>query len=143
LRRRHHQIRGRDRGYVDDQIEPIQERAGEAAEILRHAPVVWRPFAGVTGFVGHAAPARVHRRDQLKSRRVDDAMIGARDRHFAGLDRLAQAIQNLGLKLGKFVQKQDAVVSERNLARLRVHAAADQRRHGGGMMGASEGAPVG
>ena len=87
---------------------------------MRHASVVWRALAGVTRLVGHAAPAWVHRRDQLKPRRIDDAMIGARDRHFAGLDRLAQAVQHLGLKLRQFVEEQDAVVGERNLAGLGV-----------------------
>ena len=69
-------------------------------------------------------------------------MIGARDRHLAGLDRLAQAIQHLGLELRQFVEKQDAIVRERNLPRLGVHAAADQRRHRGGMVRASERATV-
>jgi hypothetical protein len=32
----------------------------------------------------------------LKTGGIDDTMIGARDGHFAGLDRLAQAIEHLG-----------------------------------------------
>ena len=130
-------------GHVDDEIEAIEERAGKAAEILRHAALVGRALAGVARLVGRAAAAGVHRRDQLEPRRIDDAMVGARDRHFAGLDRLAQAVQDLGLELRQFVEEEDAVVGERNLAGPGVRAAADQRRHRGRMMGAAERAPVG
>ena len=56
-------------------------------------------------------------------------MIGARYRDLAALDRLSQAVKRLRLELGQFVEKQHAVVGERNFARLSVNAAADQRRH--------------
>jgi hypothetical protein len=39
-----------------------------------------------------AAAAGIHRRDELKARRIKNPMIGARDRDFAGLKRLAQAV---------------------------------------------------
>ena len=142
-RRRRHQVRGRDRRHVDDKVEAIDERTGEAAEILRHAPLVGRALAGVARLVGHPAPARIHRRDQLKPGRIDDAMIGPRDRDFPGLERLTQAVEDLGLKLRQFVEEQDAVVGERDLAGLGMDAAADQSRHGGRVVGAAERAPVG
>ena len=41
------------------------------------------------------AAARVHRRDELEARGIDDAVIGARQRHFAGFQRLAQAVESL------------------------------------------------
>jgi hypothetical protein len=44
-------------------------------------------------------------------------MVGAGDRDFAGLDRLTQAVQSLGLEFGKLIEKQDALMGERNLAR--------------------------
>jgi hypothetical protein len=36
-----------------------------------------------------AAAARIHRRDELKPRRIDDAVVCAGDCHFAGFERLA------------------------------------------------------
>ncbi len=70
-------------------------------------------------------------------------MIGARDRDLAGLERLAQRIEHLRLELGKLVEKQHAMMRERDLARPRAQAAADQRRHAGRMMRAAERPPVG
>ena len=56
-------------------------------------------------------------------------MIGARDRDFAGLQRLAQRIERLRRELGQFVEEQHAVMGERDFAGPRAQAAADQRRH--------------
>jgi hypothetical protein len=142
-RRRRHEIGGRDRGHVNNEIKSVEERPGEAAKVLRDAALVGRPAAGEARFVGRAAAARVHRRDQLESRRIDDAVVGARDRHFAGLNRLAQAVQHLGLELRQFVEEEHAVVGEGNLAGPGVDSASDQSRHRGGMVGAPERAPVG
>ena len=47
-----HQIGGRDRRHVDDEIEAIEQRPGQAAEILRDAALVRRALAGVARLVG-------------------------------------------------------------------------------------------
>ena len=39
--------------------------------------------AGIAGLGGLAAAARVHRRDELEARGIDDAVVGARDQHLA------------------------------------------------------------
>ncbi len=70
-------------------------------------------------------------------------MIGARDRDFAGLQRLAQRVQRLRLEFRQFVEEQHAVMRERDFARPRVQAAADQRRHAGRMMRRAERPAVG
>ena len=70
-------------------------------------------------------------------------MIGARDRHLAGFQRLAQRIERLRLEFRQLVEKQHAVMGERDFARPRMQAAADQRRHAGGMMRRAERPPVG
>ena len=57
--------------------------------------------------------------------------------------RLAQRIERARLELRKLVEEQHAVVRERDFARPRAQAAADQRRHRGGMMRAAERAAVG
>ena len=70
-------------------------------------------------------------------------MIGAGDRHFAALQRLPQRVERLRLEFRQFVEKQYAVMGERNFARPRMQAAADQSRHAGGMMRRAERPPVG
>ncbi len=39
-------------------------------------------------------------------------MIGARDRNFAGFERLAQRIERLRLKFRKFVEEENAMMRE-------------------------------
>ena len=70
-------------------------------------------------------------------------MIGAHDRDLAGLQRLAQRIEHLRLEFRQLVEKQHAVMGERDFARPRMQAAADQGRHAGGMMRRPERPPVG
>ena len=70
-------------------------------------------------------------------------MIGAGDRDFAGLERLAQRFERLRLEFRQLVEKQHALMGERDFARPRAHAAADQRRHAGGMVRRAERPPVG
>ena len=70
-------------------------------------------------------------------------MIGARDRDLAGLERLAQRVERLRLEFRQLVEEQHAVMGERDFARPRVQAAADQRRHAGGVMRCAERPPVG
>ena len=70
-------------------------------------------------------------------------MVGARDRDLAALERLAQRVERLRLEFGHLVEEEHAVMGERDLARPRPQAAADQRRHAGGMMRGAERAAVG
>ena len=58
-------------------------------------------------------------------------------------ERLAQRVEHRRLEFGKLVEKQHAVMRERNLAGLGAQAPADQRRHAGRMMRATERPPVG
>ena len=70
-------------------------------------------------------------------------MVGARDRDLAGLERLAQRIEHLRLEFRQLVEEEHAVMRERDFARPRAQAAADQRRHAGGMMRRAERPAVG
>ena len=51
-------------------------------------------------------------------------MVGASDRHFAAFQRLAQRVQNAWIELREFVEKQHAVMRERDFTRLGAQAAA-------------------
>jgi hypothetical protein len=57
--------------------------------------------------------------------------IGPRHHHLTGLQRRAQAIQGLGAEFGKLIQKEHAIVRQRNLAWLGLGAATGQGGHGG------------
>ncbi len=81
-----------------------------------------------------AAAAGIHGGDKLETRGKGDMRIGARDDGLAGFERLAQTVQHLTRKLRQFIQKQNAAMGERDLARLHAQAAADKGGHGGRMM---------
>src|SRR5206468_1353468 len=80
-----------------------------------------------------AAAARVHRRDQLKARRIGDVPLSAGDVDAAGLERLAQRLERGAVELGQLVEKQDTLMRQRDLPRTRARSAADERRQRGGM----------
>ena len=85
-----------------------------------------------------AARARIHRRDQLKSRRVRKRAGGARNGDRPLLERLTHHLDRASAKLGKFVEKEHAVMRQRDLARLRKCSAADECRLTDRVMGKAE-----
>ena len=68
-------------------------------------------------------------------------MEGTGNRHRAVFQRLAEDFQRAAVELGQFIQKQDAVVGERNLPRHRRVAAADEAGVADGVMGRAERPP--
>jgi hypothetical protein len=81
----------------------VDQRTGDPCLIIRGTAGVGPAAAGKAGFAGSAAAARIHRPDQHEARRIGDAMIGARNGHFTGLQRLAQRIERLRLELRNYV----------------------------------------
>jgi hypothetical protein len=102
--------------------------------VFRRAAQIGSALAGKTRIAGASASAGVHGGDKHEACRISDAVIGARDGDFAGFQRLAQRVENLGGKLRHLVEEQHAVMRQRYFARPRAQAAADQRRRRGGMM---------
>ena len=136
--RRQDQVGGADRRHLDVQVDAVEQRAGEPRLILAGAARQLAAMAGEAGLARAAAAARVHGGDQHEARRIGDAVVGARDRDLAALERLAQRVEHARIELGEFVEKQHAAVRERDLARLGAQAAADQRRHAGRVMRRAE-----
>ena len=89
------------------------------------------PRRQVARLARHAAPAWVHRRHRLDTRRIGNTMVGARDHAVARLQRLAQRIECLRGEFRHFVEEQQAVMRKRHFARPRAQAAANHRRHRG------------
>ena len=92
-------------------------------------------YAGVSTTLTHLLGRPfVQVSDELHARGKRDVRIGARDADIAGLERLAQRVERLTGEFREFVEEQDAVMRERDFARPRAQAAADERRHRRGMV---------
>src|SRR5579883_1124115 len=98
-----HEIRSAYRRNFDHEIDAVEEGSGEARLILGEATGDRLTIAAEARIEGVAATAGIHGRDELETGGIDDAMIGAGDGHFAGLERLAQAIEHLRLELRYYV----------------------------------------
>ena len=81
----------------------------------------------------------IHRGDQLEARRIFHLQRGARDRHHAAFERLAQALEHAAIELGQFIEKQHAAMRETHLAGPRLRTAADDGAGGRGVMWRAEG----
>ena len=116
---------GRQRRHLDLQIDPIQQRPGDAR------PVACDLIGGAATFAARmaevAAGAGIHRRNELKSCRKGRLARGPRDMNFPRLERLAQHLEHLAIPLGELVEKQYSVMRQRDLARPRIASAADER----------------
>jgi hypothetical protein len=141
--RRQDQIGRGHGGHLDVQVDAVEERTGDAALIVGGAAGIGAAPAGEAGLRGASAAARVHRRNQHEARRIGHAVIGARDRNLAGLQRLAQRVEGLRLEFRELVEEQDAMMGERDFSRSRMQAAADQRRHAGRVVRCAERPAIG
>ena len=54
--------------------------------------------------------------------------ISTGDNRTAAFDRLSQRLERRAHELRQFIEKQHAIMGQRNLTRTRADAAADQRR---------------
>ena len=140
-RRRQDQIGRGHRRHLDAQIDAVHQRARDARLVIAGAAVDAAALAGIAGLERIAAATWIHRRDQHEAGRVGDAMIGARHRDLAVLQRLAQGIQHARIEFGQLVEEQHALMRQRDLAGLGADAAAGERSHAGGMMRRAERPP--
>ena len=69
--------------------------------------------------------------------------IGPRHGDGAGLQRLPETVENLGMEFGQFIKEQNPAMGQGRLAGAGARAAADHGRHRGGMVGRPEGPPPG
>jgi len=106
------------------QVDAIEQRTGDARAIAAH--LVGRAATAAVGIAEISARTGVHGRDQLKARRKIRLARGARNGDRARFQRFAQHLEHAPVELRQLIQKQHAVVRERNLARHRIAAAAHQ-----------------
>src|SRR5262249_34848416 len=105
-------------------VDPVCERTRYSAPVARDA---LRRATAATGAIA-AMPARagIHGGDKLEARRELRLVRGARNRNSAGLERLSQRFQHVAVELRQLVEEQHTVMRERDFARARQGAAADQ-----------------
>ncbi len=96
------------------QVDAVQQRAAELALVARH--LVGRAAASPLARPEEAAGARVHGGNQLKPGGKLGPLRRAGDGDVAGFERLAQGLQRRTGEFGQFVQKQHALVGERDFA---------------------------
>src|SRR3954451_11798128 len=84
--------------------------------------------AGAARLGQPAAAARVHRRDELYPRWIGDVAVGAGNADPPGFQRLAQGFERAAVEFRQFVEEQNTIMRQRDLARASAQAAADQRR---------------
>ncbi len=136
--RRKNEIRCGDGRHFDAQIDAVHQGAGDARLIIGGAAIDAAALAGEAWLERVTAAARIHRSNQHETRRISNAVIGARHRDLAILQRRAQRIEHARIELRQFIEKQNALMRQRNLTRSRAQAAACERRHAGGVMRRAE-----
>jgi hypothetical protein len=92
-------LTGQERGELDVEIDAVEERAGEAAEVS--GALGGRTDTAVEG--GAAAAAGVGGGNELKAGREAADAAGAGDRDAAVLEGLAQRLEHVLLEFGELV----------------------------------------
>jgi uncharacterized protein (UPF0335 family) len=131
-----HRLR-RHRRHRHLQVDAVEQGAGNLVLVAQHRILAAAALAG--RMAQPAAGAGIHRRDQLKTGRKIGLARRARDRDVAGFERLAQHFQHVAAEFRQLVEEQHAVVGQRNLARTRHPAAADQGHARAGVVRTAEG----
>src|SRR5581483_12131303 len=135
-RRTRRELRRARTGEREDEVESVEQRAGEAIAIA--VELHGRARAARARIAAAAARTEVHGRDELKPRGEHGAAADARDGDGAVLERLAKRLEEHARELGQLVEEQDAAVCKRHLTRAWVRSAADHRRRGRPVMRRTE-----
>lgn len=111
---------------VHVQVYAVEQRAGNPRLIVRGA--LGRPAASQRRITQMAAPAGVHCRYELHTRREGDVRIGAGNADIAGFEGLPKRIEYGSLEFRQLVKEQDAEVSEADLARTNAKPACERAK---------------
>jgi hypothetical protein len=113
---RQHEVGGRDRGHLDLEVDAVEHGTRDARLVaLGASPAL---AADIARLSSAAAAAGIHRRDELDARGVGDAVVRPRDHRLAGLERLAQRVEDLRMELRQLVEKEDAEAAPTSAAML-------------------------
>ena len=110
------------------EIDPVEKGVGEAVSVALYLAFGTAAVLGRAQKV--AAGAGVHRGDEEKGGWVLDLGIDAGDADLSVLQRFSERFENDLLKMGKFVEEEQTVMRETDLADLRFLTAAAEDRGG-------------
>ena len=103
-------------------VEPVEQRAGYAGEITRRG--VRRAGTAPDRMAEIAARAGIHCADEHHAAGIGESARDAGDRDRSILNGLAQRLHRCAREFRQLVEKEHAVVRERNFPRMRHGAAA-------------------
>ena len=113
-----------DRWHLNVEINPVQQRAGDALAITLHLARAAPAFALQVAEV--STRARIHCRHQHEFARERDAAGSTRNRDASILQRLAHHFQGGPMKFRKLIEKEHAVMSKAHLTGIRNRAPSEQ-----------------
>ena len=122
------------------EVDPVQQRTGDLLNVLLHLFV--RAGALPGGVAPPAALAGIHGAHQLELGGEPQGAACPCHGDDAVLQGLTESLQHVPVKFRQLVQKQHAVVGQRDLAGPHQRPAAGQRGGGGGVVRGAEG-PLG
>src|SRR3954463_13994821 len=113
-----------DGGDFDMEIDPIEERAGDALAIPLD---LGRPAAAFAFQIAEvSAGTWIHRCDEHEFRRESDASGSTGHRNFPILKRLTHNFEGRAFELGQLVEKENAVMRQAHFSRGRNGGTAKQ-----------------
>ena len=124
------------RRHFDLNVDAVEQRAGYFGAVA--LDLQRRADAFLLRVGEKAAGAGIHRGDQHEARRIIDRAHGARDGDAAVFERLAHDLEDVAAELRQLVEKQHAVVGQRDFAGFGHRAAADQAGIGDRVMRRAE-----
>src|SRR3984893_9167406 len=113
---RRHEVGGGDRGHLDLEVDAAEHGTRDARLVALGASRALA--ADIARLGGAAAEAGISRHDELDARGVGDALVRRRDPRLAGLERLAQRVEDLRMELRQLVEKEDAGAAPTSAAML-------------------------
>ena len=122
--------------HINMNVNPVHQRPGNLLHVALNHRLGAAAFAGT--IIEESARAWIHRCRQHESRRKCQRHGRACNAYSAVLQRLTHHFQHIAWKFRQLVQKQYAVVRERNLARSRDHSTTNQASIGNRMVWRSE-----
>src|SRR6188508_1985421 len=124
--------------HIDVQVDAIEQRPGDPAAVSADA------FAGAPAerlwIAEMTAGARIHRRDQLEACWKLCLSRRSRNGDQPRFERLAERLERAAAEFRQLVEKQYAVVCERDLAGPRHRSAAYESDRGGAVVGSAKAA---
>ena len=105
-------------------VDAVEQRSADLGEIALN--LAGRADAVVGGVAIIAAGAGVHGGDEHKTAGVVDGVLGTADGDVAVFKRLAEHFEGALIKLRKFVEEQNPVMSQRDFSWLWIGASAHE-----------------